>query len=336
MSKLVRALSCGTVRRRPPSTYETEEKKTVASTSSKKDDYNFWQIDGYEAALDRCNDGNELCEDLISMINERAKVEENYSKALLEWQAKWTTHLKTKSKEYGTTKEACQGMLDTAQKLSDYHLSLQASLIDKTKSPVAEIKNWMKQHYAKAHIHFKKRNEFLEQFKYAQKPWAEYYEELKKSEKHYHSSVKDSIKTDQEAKSAEKNPRTKEEDRSKLRKEAEKSTSLQAKERSKYENQLKIADKFKQNYLEDMKRVFDRTQAFEISRMEFFKQIYQEFKGCFAKSALYDAKAKDAIFNEFTDKTTKMDPKKDTSWWSDNYGAGMMPEWPSFTEYKSN
>ena len=329
MSKIMRSLSCGTMRRAPKN-YNLEE---PTASNNKEKINNFWEIGGYEVVLDRCNDGNEICENIISMIKERAQVEENYSKSLIEWQRKWTEFLKKESKEYGTTKDACQGMIDTAEKIAKKHSDLQFSLTDETKSPVAEIKLWMKQNYSKSHIHFKKRNEFLEQFKYAQKPWADFFEELKKAEKHYHNSVKESRKSDKEANDADKNPKVKDSERTKLRKEAENKKASEAKELKQYKNKLELAPKFQPSYLQDMNTVFERTQAFEISRMDFFKEIYKQFKSCFDNAALYDPKVKDELFKEFTDKATKMDPKKDVTAWSQRYGPGMKPEWPTFVEY---
>ena len=338
MSKLIRALSCGTMRRRPPTNYTMEETNITqaAKTSSKKEEgYNFWDIDGFEAVIDRCNDGNELCENLIEMINERAKVEESYAKSLTSWQKKWTEFLNKESKEYGTTKVACLSMLQTAEKIADYHTSIQISLINKSNSPISEIKYWLKVNYAKEHIHFKKRNEFFEQFKYAQKQWAEYFKELKKTEKDYHNSVKEAVKSEQEKNKAEKNPNVKEEEKVKFRRSVEKHESEQKKSRSKYENQLKIADSFKKNYVDDMKRVFDRTQDFEKLRMEFFKKIYKQFQECFTKSSVYDEKAKDAIFKDLKEKLDKLEPSKDVEWWSNKFGAGMTPVWPTFVEYSA-
>jgi hypothetical protein len=338
MSKLLRSLSCGTIRRRPPTNYKIDEPTTKAaaatSSSKKEDEFNFWDIDGYGSTLDRCNDGNDLCENLIEMLNDRAKVEENYAKSLLQWQKKWTDFMNKESKEYGSSKVACLSMLQTSEKIAEYHTELQASIIDKSKSPIAEIKSWMKKNYSKDHIHFKKRNEFDEQFMYAQKPWSDYFKELKKTESKYHNSVKESSKMDQDAKKAEKNPKVKEEERAKMRKEADQYLTLQKKELKKYEDQLKLAEKFKQNYLDDMKKVFERTQDFELLRMQFFKEIYSQFKACVVNSNIYDGKVKEVIFKDFNDKVGKMDPSKDVKWWSDNYGAGMSPQWPSFVEFK--
>lgn len=325
----MRSLSCGTMRRRAPKNYNLEE----TTTSNKEKINNFWEIEGYEVVLDRCNDGNEICENLISMIKERAQVEENYSKSLVDWQNKWTEFLKKESKEYGSAKDACQGMLDTAEKIARKHSQLQFSLIDETKSPVAEIKLWMKQYYSKSHVHFKKRNEFLEQFKYAQKPWADFCEELKKAEKHYHNSVKDSRKSEKEANEADKNPKVKDSERSKLKKEAANKKESEAKELKQYKNKLDLAPKFQPNYLQEMKTVFERTQAFEILRKEFCKDIYKQFKSCFVNAALYEGNVKEELFKEFTDKTTKMDSNKDVTAWSQRYGPGMEPQWPTFVEY---
>jgi hypothetical protein len=224
-------------------------------------------------------------------------------------------------------------MLDTAENIARKHSELQFSLTDETKSPIADIKLWMKQNYSKSHIHFKKRNEFLEQFKYAQKPWEDFCEELKKAEKHYHNSVKDSRKSEKEANEADKNPKVKEAERLKLRKEASNKKESEAKELKQYKNKLDLAPKFQPNYLQDMKTVFERTQEFEKKRMELCKDIYKKFKSCFVNAALYEGNVKEELFKAFTDLTTKMNPEKDVTTWSQRYGPGMEPQWPTFVEY---
>jgi hypothetical protein len=145
---------------------------------------NFWDIDGFEVALERVNNGNTICHDLIGIIEDRAAIEQNYSKALKSWEKKWTDYLKSsKSKEYQSSKDACYKMLETGTKTAEFHLKLEKRLIDKNDSPIAEINSWLKKNYQKSHIHFKKRNEFDQQFKHAQKQWHQYLEQLKRFEK---------------------------------------------------------------------------------------------------------------------------------------------------------
>lgn len=339
MPSILRSLSCGTLgnRRRRPTSYTTTAQPTAAAAAADKKNEveNFWDIDGYQAVIDRLNDGYDVCENLTDMINDRAKVEEDYVKSLRQWQKKWTEFLNTKSKEYGTVKIACQSMLQTAEKFAEYHTTLENKLIDKTKSPVTEIRNWLKVNYQKSHVHFKKRNEFDDAFVYAQKPWADYHKKLKKLEKDYHTAVKEAIDATQQADKAQVNPNKSEDQRRNSRKEADMLMDTQKKTQQKYEDFLKTAEQFKKNYLEDMKRVYEKIDEFEKSRMLFIKGVYTQVRTCFMESC-YDQKIKEAIFKDFADKINQVDPVKDLKWWSDNYGAGMTPIWPTFVPYKSS
>lgn len=43
---------------------------------------NFWELNGYENALDRCIQGQALSTSVIAMFTERAQIEEEYAKEL--------------------------------------------------------------------------------------------------------------------------------------------------------------------------------------------------------------------------------------------------------------
>ena len=331
MGKLLKFLMCGTKRRAP----KNYDKASETNNTKREEIGNFWDIGGFQVALDRYNDGYTTCEDIIKMMIERAKLEENYSKSLIEWKTNWTEFLKKESKEYGSTKDACQEMLDTAEKLAKAHSDIQFSLIDETKSPVAEIKSWISHNYSKAHIHFKIYKEFQEKFEYAEKQWSDYLDELKKAEKEYHVLVKESIKCDVDVKNAEKNPNLKEEKREILRQETEKIFTLQASKRAKYENLLNIPDELKNRYEDEMKKAFELTQVFEISRIELFKKIFQDFNLCFTNSQLYDGTVKENLFIGFLSKIESIDAKKDVKEWSTKYGADMQLDWEALSKFNA-
>lgn len=56
------------------------------------------------------------------MINERAEIEETYAKSLKEWHKKYTNHLRTKSDEYETSKDAWQAFANTGNLTAEIHL----------------------------------------------------------------------------------------------------------------------------------------------------------------------------------------------------------------------
>lgn len=81
-----------------------------ASAETYNDEINneqsFWEVGRFKIALKRCDNGSKLANDLSDLISERAKLEDNYGKALKNWSNKWTDHLNKDSSEYETTKDA--------------------------------------------------------------------------------------------------------------------------------------------------------------------------------------------------------------------------------------
>ena len=51
------------------------------------------QINKYSRVVKRCDDGNKLTTDLLSMINERAELEKAFSKMLKGWSKKWSEYV---------------------------------------------------------------------------------------------------------------------------------------------------------------------------------------------------------------------------------------------------
>lgn len=49
----------------------------------------FFQIGNFKHTVKRIDDGHRLCNDLMSCIQERAKIEKSYSQQLSEWSKRW-------------------------------------------------------------------------------------------------------------------------------------------------------------------------------------------------------------------------------------------------------
>jgi len=88
---------------------ETHEAEKAAPISSYVNDHgevdSFWDIGKFKVALKRCDNGQKLGSDLMDLISERAKLEDNYGKAIKSWSQKWTEQLNSNA-EYETTKDA--------------------------------------------------------------------------------------------------------------------------------------------------------------------------------------------------------------------------------------
>ena len=121
----------------------------------------FWEPGNYKRTTKRTEDGQRLCNDLVSLIKERAQIEEHYAKLLKTWSKKWQDAL-DKGPEYGTTASAWKGILIEAEKKCDLHNDIKNKLNGEC---VNDIKNWQRDNYHKTLVHLKEKKEFDDQFK---------------------------------------------------------------------------------------------------------------------------------------------------------------------------
>ena len=49
----------------------------------------FWEPGNYKRTTKRIEDGHKLCNDLMTLVAERADIEKGYSKSLKMWAVKW-------------------------------------------------------------------------------------------------------------------------------------------------------------------------------------------------------------------------------------------------------
>ncbi|CAF4365136.1 unnamed protein product, partial [Adineta steineri] len=80
----------------------------------------FWEVGKYSRAVKRCDDGNKLTTDLISMVNERAELEKTFSKMLKSWSKKWSDYV-AKSSEFGSMTSAWKAIMGEADTSAEVH-----------------------------------------------------------------------------------------------------------------------------------------------------------------------------------------------------------------------
>lgn len=105
----------------------------------------FWEPGNYKRTTKRIEDGYKLCNDLMTLINERAEIEKNYAKSLKAWSKKWNDIIE-KGPEYGTTEAAWKGILGEADRRYDVHTRIRDNL---TNDVITKIKVWQKESFHK-------------------------------------------------------------------------------------------------------------------------------------------------------------------------------------------
>ena len=122
----------------------SKNKALEVNAYDKSDSQNFWKTGNYKYVVERCENGYKIGNELIEMLTERASIEEAYAKSLKEWHKKYTNHLRTKSKEYETSKDSWQAFLNTGNLIAEVHMYTSKALID---NAIDKIKVWLKNNY---------------------------------------------------------------------------------------------------------------------------------------------------------------------------------------------
>jgi hypothetical protein len=146
----------------------------------------FWEPGNYKRTTKRIDDGERLCKDLITLVQERANIEKEFAKQLKQWSGKWNSLIE-KGPEYGTTEAAWKAVLNEADRRCELHLRVKDNLVNDV---IQSIKNWQKDNYHKQLMQIKERKELDDQFKRAQKPWVKLLEKVEKAKSSYHIAAR--------------------------------------------------------------------------------------------------------------------------------------------------
>ncbi|XP_059894753.1 protein kinase C and casein kinase substrate in neurons protein 2 isoform X4 [Gadus macrocephalus] len=282
----------------------------------------FWEVGNYKRTVKRVDDGNRLCNDMMTCLHERARIEKGYAQQLTEWSKRWR-QLIDKGPQYGTLERAWGALCTEAEKVSDLHMEVKAALMGED---FEKLKNWQRDAYHKQMIGgYKETKEAEDGFRKAQKPWAKKLKEVETMKKAHHAACKEEkLATSREnTGKMENNPET----QKKLQDKVEKSQQETEKTQERYEKSLDELDKLTPQYMENMEQVFEQWQQFEEKRISFFKELLLEVKQHLDLSSNHRFQT---TYHNLQDTLTAADAEEDLKWFRSNHGPGMPMNWPQF------
>ncbi|XP_071391569.1 protein kinase C and casein kinase substrate in neurons protein 2 isoform X4 [Centroberyx affinis] len=287
----------------------------------------FWEVGNYKRTVKRVDDGNRLCNDLMSCLHERARIEKSYAQQLTEWGKRWR-QLIEKGPQYGTLERAWGALCTEAEKVSELHMDVKAALMGED---YEKLKNWQRDAYHKQMIGgYKETKEAEDGFRKAQKPWAKKLKEVETMKKTYHSACKEEkLATSRETNSkleSNNNP----EAQKKLQDKVEKCQQEVQKTKERYEKSLEELDKLTPQYMENMEQVFEQWQQFEDKRIRFFRELLLEVKQHLDLSTNHRFQT---IYHTMEDTVSAADAEEDLKWFRSNHGPGMPMNWPQFEDW---
>ncbi|XP_051912023.1 protein kinase C and casein kinase substrate in neurons protein 2 isoform X5 [Hippocampus zosterae] len=284
----------------------------------------FWEVGNYKRTVKRVDDGNRLCNDLMSCIHERARIEKSYAQQLTEWGKRWR-QLIEKGPQYGMLERAWSSLCTEAEKVSELHMEVKAALMAED---YEKLKNWQRDAYHKQMIGgFKETKEADDGFRKAQKPWAKKLKEVETMKKLYHSACKEEKLAASRETNSKLESNNNPEAQKKLQEKVEKCQQEAHKTKERYEKSLEELDKLTPQYMENMEQVFEQWQQFEDKRIRFFKDLLLEVKQHLDLSTNHKFQT---IYHTLEDTINATDAEEDLKWFRSNHGPGMPMNWPQF------
>ncbi|XP_017267140.1 protein kinase C and casein kinase substrate in neurons protein 2 isoform X4 [Kryptolebias marmoratus] len=287
----------------------------------------FWEVGNYKRTVKRVDDGNRLCNELMSCIHERARIEKGYAQQLTEWGKRWR-QLIEKGPQYGSLERAWTALCTEAEKVSELHIEVKAALMSED---YEKLKNWQKDSYHKQMIGgFKETKETEDGFRKAQKPWAKKLKEVETMKKAYHSACKEEKLAASRENNSKLESNNNPETQKKLQEKLEKCQQEVQKAEERYKKSLEELNKLNPQYMENMEQVFEQTQQFEDKRIRFFKELLLEVK---QHLDLSTNPRFQTVYHTLDDTISATDVEEDLKWFRSNHGPGMPMNWPQFEDW---
>ncbi|CAF0843873.1 unnamed protein product [Didymodactylos carnosus] len=287
----------------------------------------FFEPGQYTTCIKRYEFGNDLIDRLLTMFDERSQLELSYVNSLRNWSRKWHAEL-IKLPEYVTNKKVWDQTATTGEQMADIHQTITSNIND---SIVPKLRQWRKNNYEKSLINYKKSKEYEKEFEHVQKPWIKLLGLVQENKRAYH----DASKQLQHIKQVQRNINLQIDSEEQQKTIADKliQTTIDVDDtKTRYEKILKDVADQRQRYEENMIECFNHTQIFEKKRLDFFKEIFQEYL-----RTLDASNSTKKMYDDYQTMLKVHDTQSDLQWWNMQYGPGAdlaHPYYPTFEAYQ--
>nr|VZH94533.1 unnamed protein product [Spirometra erinaceieuropaei] len=253
------------------------------------------------------------------MIQERSDIEKAYASNLRKWSQRWNTFN--------------ESLCTEAEQRADLHLNVANNL---TESVQASVKSWQKANFHKTSISstIKEVRALEAEFEAAQKVWYKRFKAVNRAQKEYYHACKTVGSLQVQVQNARNDPSGTPEQQShqkdKLRKIEEKLTKAEqdkVKTRGAYEHALNNLTDENMHYIDEMTKVFEKSQKSEKERLDFFKTqafAMHKFLDLSKMSQLAD------IYAKLEQTINLADSEADLKQWSFSHGVDMPTNFPKF------